>query len=49
MFDFFATFFASPVYPLAILFLACVVVIWEAVRSSRHALWGDMFADDGDD
>jgi hypothetical protein len=35
--------------PFAILLMACIVVVFEAVRSSRQALWGDMFADDADD
>jgi hypothetical protein len=49
MIDLFASLFVSPALPVMILFGGGLVVVCEAVRSSRHALWGDMFAEDGDE
>ena len=28
------------------LLMACIIVVVEAAKSSREALWGDLFADD---
>ncbi len=38
-----------PAAPWAVLALGAVVILVEAVRTSRASLWGDMFADDADD
>lgn len=37
-----------PYAPWGVLCLAGVIVVVEAVRASRYALWGDMFDDDLD-
>jgi hypothetical protein len=49
MFDLFASLFTSAALPVLILFAGGLVVVCEAVRSSPEALWGDMFAEDGDE
>ena len=32
-----------------VLVMACTIVVTEAVASSRHVLWGDLFFEDADD
>ena len=37
------------VVAFGLLLMLCSIVVIEAVRSSREALWGDIFQDDLDD
>ena len=37
------------VIAFGLLLMLCSIVVVEAVRSSREALWGDIFQDDLDD
>ncbi len=39
----------NPVMPWLVLLGAGSILIFEAVRASRTALWGDMFTEDMDD
>lgn len=43
MFDAIAQFASSETLPFCVLLMGCVIVVVEAVRSSRDVLWGDMF------
>lgn len=36
-------------FPLTVLAFGALVVVIEATKASRHALWGDLFSEDGDD
>lgn len=39
----------NPAAPWIVLIGACAILVVEAYRASRTALWGDMFTEDMDD
>jgi len=46
MLDALITFLSGQAFPLMMLVCGTLVVVVEAVRASRRALWGDMFTED---
>ncbi len=40
------TFLSSQAFPVMMLVCGTLVVVVEAVRASRRALWGDLFTED---
>jgi hypothetical protein len=46
MIDSMTQFISGQTLPFCVLLGGCIIVVVEAVRASRIALWGDMFAED---
>ncbi|MEQ8300779.1 MAG: hypothetical protein RH945_09575 [Hyphomonas sp.] len=46
MIDLMNQFASGQTLPFCVLLGGCIIVVVEAFRASRRALWGDMFAED---
>ncbi|MFH1517580.1 MAG: hypothetical protein ABIH17_06800 [Pseudomonadota bacterium] len=46
MIDLMTQFVSGQTLPFCVLLGGCIIVVVEAFRASRRALWGDMFAED---
>lgn len=49
MIDILHQFATGPGFPVAVLACGAVIVVTEAARASRRALWGDLFTEDFDE
>ncbi|KCZ89420.1 hypothetical protein [Hyphomonas johnsonii] len=49
MIDMMIQFVSGQTLPFCILLGGCIIVVVEAARASRRALWGDMFAEELED